>query len=117
MEQHKSPLSLGAGGNSRITGGNVSNLTDETNQLMHHQMMHNILETINTVSNQYQIPDDEAFEKIFFEWSGENLVREQVIEGNDEINMKDFTSTYAKKLIVFNNQYMMLRENREKYLN
>ena len=61
-------------------------------------MMHNILETINSVCTQFQIviiitsvmilqSEEEAFEKIFFEWSGDNLVREQLIEGNSEVSM------------------------------
>lgn len=71
--------------------------SEDGNQQMYNQMVHNILETLKTVATQHNFvrsltlnycqTEEEAFEKIFFDWSPDHVIREQLIEGTSEVSM------------------------------
>jgi hypothetical protein len=93
-------------GTSRYTGGYGSNSEDGNRELFH-QLRHNILESINVVCTQFNVvitypqliiikTDDEAFEKIFFDWNKDNPIRDKLAETNDN----EFTMYYIHSFFI-----------------
>ncbi|CDW81787.1 UNKNOWN [Stylonychia lemnae] len=95
-------------GSSRLTGG-YNSISDEGNRELYHQLMHNILESVN-------ISDDEAFERVFFDWNKENYIRDLIADANNnEFTIKDFTSQYASKLLQYNSAFLDLKDMKDRF--
>eukprot|EP00347_Sterkiella_histriomuscorum_P021806 403332703 len=99
-------------GMSRVTPSHYSHLD---NKEQYHQLMHNILESINTISTEYNIANEVAFEKLFFDYDQPNVLRDKLVEtAGNEFTIKEFTSQYASLLLQYNAQYLELKANKER---